>query len=152
MPDAHDHHDPGPRFESLAVFATVVRSRPILRVELAFLLFNTTELAAWIAILVYAYDRGGATAAGLVAFAQLAPAVVFAPLASALGDRIPRIRMLSIAYASYGLLTLGAAALLALDADPLVVYGAVVLGGLALTLVRPAHAAVMPTIARTPSE
>ena len=152
MPDAHDHHDHGTRFESLAVFATVVRSRPILRVQLAFLLFNTTELAAWIAILVYAYDQGGATEAGLVAFAQLAPAVVFAPLASALGDRIPRIRMLAVAYGAYGLLTLVAAWLLAADADPLAVYAAVVLGGLALTLVRPAHASVLPTIARTPSE
>jgi MFS family permease len=152
MPDAHDQHDHGARFESLAVFATVVRSRPILRVLLAFLLFNTTELAAWIAILVYAYDRGGATAAGLVAFVQLAPAVVFAPLASAIGDRIPRIRMLGLAYAAYGLLTLVAAALLAADADPYAVYAAVVAGGLALTLVRPAHAAVLPTIARTPSE
>jgi MFS family permease len=152
MPDAHDQHDHAARFESLAVFATVVRSRPILRVLLAFLLFNTTELAAWIAILVYAYDRGGATAAGLVAFVQLAPAVVFAPLACAIGDRIPRIRMLGLAYAAYGLLTLVAAALLAADADPYAVYAAVVAGGLALTLVRPAHAAVLPTIARTPSE
>jgi MFS family permease len=109
MPDRDRHR---PRFESLAVFATVVRSPAILRVQLAFLLFNTTELAAWIAILVYAYDQGGTTTAGLVAFAQLAPAVVFAPIGSALGDRIPRIRMLALAYAAYGLLTLLAAALL----------------------------------------
>jgi MFS family permease len=149
MPDRHRH---GARFESLAVFATVLRSPSILRVQLAFLLFNTTELAAWIAILVYAYDQGGTTAAGLVAFAQLAPAVVFAPIGSALGDRIPRIRMLALGYAVYALLTLLAAAFLAVDADPLVVYAAVVVSGLALTLVRPAHAAVLPTIARTPSE
>ena len=45
MPDRHRH---GARFESLAVFATVLRSPSILRVQLAFLLFNTTELAAWI--------------------------------------------------------------------------------------------------------
>ena len=32
------------------------------------------------------------------------------------------------------------------------VYGAAILAGLALTLVRPAHASVLPTIARTPSE
>jgi MFS family permease len=142
----------GPRFESLAVFATVVGSRPILRVQLAYLLFNTAEIGAWIAILVYAYDQGGTAAAGLVAFAQLAPAVVFAPLASAIGDRIARVRMLAVAYAAYGVLTLLAAVLLAADADPLVVYAAVIAGGLALTLVRPAHAAVLPTIARTPSE
>jgi hypothetical protein len=148
--DQHGHHDH--RFESIAVFATVVRSPALVRVLLAYLLFSIAELATWIAILVYAFDRGGATASGLVAFAQLAPAVVFAPIGSALGDRLPRARMLALSYASYGALTLLAAVLLLADAVPLVVYGAAVLGGLALTLVRPAHAAILPTIARTPSE
>ena len=150
MPERHRH---GPRFESLAVFATVLRSPSILRVQLAFLLFNTTEIAAWIAILVYAYDQGGTNAAGLVAFAPARPGRRVRPDRAALGDRIPRIRMLALAYAVYALLTLlAAAAFLAVDADPLVVYAAVVVSGLALTLVRPAHAAVLPTIARTPSE
>src|SRR6188472_478460 len=118
MTDAsrHDH-----RFESLAVFATVVRSPSLLRVQFALLLFSTAEIASWIAILVYAYDRGGATESGLVAFAQLAPAVVFAPIGAAMGDRIPRIRMLALAHASFAATTLLGAALL-------------------------------PTIARTPSE
>ena len=152
MPDVHARHHADHRFESLAVFATVVRSPSLLRVQLALLLFSMGEIASWIAILVYAYDRGGATESGLVAFAQLAPAVVFAPLASALGDRIPRIRMLALAHATFAATTLLGAALLFADADALIVYGAAVLAGLALPLVRPAHAAVLPTIARTPSE
>ena len=65
--------------------------------QFALLLFSLCEIACWIAILVYAYDRGGATESGLVAFAQLAPAVVFAPIGAAMGDRIPRIRMLALA-------------------------------------------------------
>ncbi len=161
MPDAnhdhdHHHHQSGHhvhnRFESLAVFATVVRSPALVRVLVAFLLFSIAELATWVAILVYAFDRGGATASGLVAFAQLAPAVVFAPIGSAMGDRMPRIRMLALAYGSYGAVTLLAAILLFAEADPLLVYAAAVAGGLALTLVRPAHASVLPAIARTPSE
>jgi MFS family permease len=149
MTDAtrHDH-----RFESLAVFATVVRSPSLLRVQFALLLFSTAEIASWIAILVYAYDRGGATESGLAAFAQLAPAVLFAPIGAAMGDRIPRIRMLALAHASYAATTLLGGALLFAGADALLVYGAAILAGLALTLVRPAHAAVLPTIARTPSE
>ena len=149
MTDAsrHDH-----RFESLAVFATVVRSPSLLRVQFALLLFSLCEIACWIAILVYAYDRGGATESGLVAFAQLAPAVVFAPIGAAMGDRIPRIRMLALAHASFAATTLLGAALLFAGADALLVYGAAILAGLALTLVRPAHASVLPTIARTPSE
>ena len=126
MPDAnarspatrHGHHDHH-RFESLAVFATVVRSPALVRVLLAYLLFSIAELATWVAILVYAFDRGGATASGLVAFAQLAPAVVFAPIGAALGDRIPRTRMLALSYGSYGVLTLLTAVLLFADAPPL---------------------------------
>ena len=149
MSDASRHEH---RFESLAVFATVVRSPALLRVQFALLLFSTAEIASWIAILVYAYDRGGATESGLVAFAQLAPAVVFAPIGAAMGDRIPRIRMLAISHAAYAATTLLGGALLLVGADALLVYGAAILAGLALTLVRPAHAAVLPTIARTPSE
>ncbi len=147
-----DASHPEHRFESLAVFATVVRSPSLLRVQLALLLFSMGEIASWIAILVYAYNRGGATESGLVAFAQLAPAVVFAPIAATLGDRIPRIRMLALAHAAFAATTLLGAALLLAGADALLVYGAAILAGLALTLVRPAHAAVLPTIARTPSE
>jgi MFS family permease len=152
QPAHHPHRDHEHRFESLAVFATVVRSVPILRLELAFLLFNVAEISSWIAILVFAYDRGGATASGLVAFAHLAPAVFFAPIGSALGDRIPRTRMLALAYLVFAALTLVAGVLLAGSADPLLVYAASILAGLGLTLVRPAQAAVLPTIARMPSE
>jgi MFS family permease len=143
----HEH-----RFESLAVFATVLRSPSLLRVQLAFLLFNVAEIGSWIALLVYAFGQGGAAASGLVAFVQLAPAVVFAPLASALGDRLPRIRMLALAYAVFGALSLLTGTLLAGGVDPILVYASVVLSGMGFTLIRPAHAAVLPTIARTPSE
>ena len=143
---------PNRRFESLAVFAIVLRSLPLLRVQLAFLLFNVVEAASWIAILVYAYGQGGATASGLVSFAQLAPAVAFAPMAATVVDRLPRTTALVLAYGVYCLATFAIAATLLAGLDPLAVYAAAVLSGLALTLGRPAHASVLPSIARTPSE
>jgi MFS family permease len=132
--------------------ATVLRSAPLLRTQVAYLLFAVNELAAWVAILVYAYDQGGATASGLVAFVQLAPAVVFAPLAATIGERLAHTRLLAIAYLVLGMVNLAVAALLLSGQPPLIVYLGAVAAGLAITVVRPAHAAVMPDLARTPSE
>ncbi|HEX5013256.1 MAG TPA: hypothetical protein VFV72_03780, partial [Candidatus Limnocylindrales bacterium] len=73
-----------------------LRNRSIRRVVLAFSTFNFAEWATWIAILVYAYERGGATEAGVIAFAMVAPAAVIAPLAAAAGGRLRRERMLLI--------------------------------------------------------
>jgi MFS family permease len=146
---------PGRRFrrpESLVVFGTVVRNRALVRVESAFVLFNLAEIATWIAILVYAYNRGGAAEAGLIAFVQLVPAIPFALVGSALGDRIPRERALLISYLAAASTTGLTAAALLLDWAPVVVYATAVIAALAITLTRPAQGALLPGLSRTPNE
>ena len=61
-------------------------------------LFILTEYSVWVAMLVFAYSRGGATIAGLVALAQLVPAAVLAPIAAAVGDRRSPVLLLADGY------------------------------------------------------
>ncbi len=70
-----------------AVFGVIAGSRTLLRVGCAYALFILTEYAVWIAMLVYAYQQGGATTAGLVVVAQTVPPSVLAPFIATIADR-----------------------------------------------------------------
>jgi hypothetical protein len=74
---------------ALDVVAVVARNRALRRVEFAYATFNSGEWATWIAMLVYAYSRGGVTESGIVAAAMLAPAALLAPVVAAIGERYP---------------------------------------------------------------
>ncbi len=136
----------------MRVFAAVVRDRDLRRIELAFLGFNMTEYATWIAILVYAYSRGGAAAAGLVSVIQLIPSAIVAPLAAYSGDRFRRDRVLVVDYlvqaASIGV----TAVVLLLDLPVPVVYAAATVAAASLTFTRPAQASLLPAVTRTPED
>src|SRR4051794_34502953 len=103
--------------------AGVVGADPALRrVQLAFAGFNSAEWGTWIAMLVFAYGHGGATASGLVATGMLIPSALFAPYAGALGARYRRERVLALGYvAQAATMGLTAAALLG-GAPPLLCY------------------------------
>src|SRR5580704_15671776 len=82
----------------LEVLGGVARNRALRRVELAYGAFNSAEVATWLAMLVYAYARGGVTESGIVAAAMLVPAAVFAPVAAAIGGRFEPGRALVTGY------------------------------------------------------
>ena len=130
----------------------VLANRPLLRVVVAFFCFTLGDWARWLAILVYAFERGGATEAGLVSLLQLVPAAVVAPLAANIGDRFSRERMLQLAYGSQAVALAATATALLADAPVGIVYGLAVLAVMATSLARPAHASLLPGLVRDPAE
>ena len=134
------------------VAAEAARNPALRRAVPAFLAFNMVEYGSWVVILIYAYSATGPASVGFVALAQLLPAAVVAPLAATLGDRYPRERILLAAYLVLAACTVTTAAGMLLAWAPLAVYTAAVAASMSLTLVRPAHSSLMPSLARTPEE
>ena len=137
--------------KSVEVFRSAMRNGSLRRVLAAFFLFNAQEFAVWIAVTIYAFERGGAATAGAVLVAQLVPAAAVAPFTAVFGDRLRRDTALSLGY----LIQAGACAILALTlwkAPPLAAYAAAVLASCAITFTRPAHYAILPELADTPEE
>ena len=129
-----------------------LRNPSIRHVVLAFATFNFAEWATWVAVLVYAFERGGATESGIVAFAMLLPAAIVAPIVASVLGRYRRERALLVGYVAQALvMTVGALAFFA-DAPPLVIYPLATLTSMSVTLSRPAHGAILPSLARTPAE
>src|SRR3954464_13536848 len=64
----------------MSVLAEVRANRRLACVVLSYAVFVLAEYASWLAILVVAFDRGGATESGLVARSQPVPAASLAPL------------------------------------------------------------------------
>ena len=134
------------------VVAVVARNPDIRRVQIAFSAFNGAEWAVWIAMLVYAYGRGGATAAGLVALIQMIPATIFAPFASVLGDRYRPARVLTLGYFIQATAMGATAAVLLLDGPAALAYACAAVAATATTMTRPTMAALTPGLCRTPEE
>lgn len=142
----------GHRWRGLRTLRAAMRSSTMRRVQVTFLLFRTAERASWVALLIWAFDRGGEAAVGVIAVAQLLPATVVAPFASVFADRVSRPKALRSGYLLQGVARLVTASALLLDAEFWLIA---VLAGIAastMTVTRPVHHALVPEISRTPDE
>jgi MFS family permease len=138
--------------ESLRAFAEVFANPDLRRVELA---WSGSVVGQWgyeVALAVFAYRAGGATAVGLVALVRLLPAAAVAPFAALLGDRFPRKRIMIAADLARVCTMGGAAVAVVAGAPAVVVYALAVLTALASTAFGPAQSALLPSLARSPEE
>jgi MFS family permease len=140
------------RFRVLgASLVTAAANEQIRKVQLAWACAIAAEWAHFVALGVYAYGHGGASAVGLAGLIRLLPAAAVAPFAASLGDRFPRERFI-LGASLVGAFALVASAASAAADDTVLVYVFAAVVGLSSTLFRPALQALLPSLARTPEE
>ena len=138
--------------ESSKAFRDVFGNPALRRIELAWAASIFGTWAYGIAVIVYAFEQGGATAVGVVGLARWLAAAAVSPFAALLGDRYDK-RVVMVASDLARVVLIGtAAAAVYTDSPPVVVYVIAALVGVAATAFRPAEAALVPTLARTPEE
>jgi MFS family permease len=138
--------------ESLSAFRDVFRNADLRRLELAWAGSVAGEWSYVVALAVFAYQAGGATAVGLVGVIRFLPSAVAAPFTALLGDRYPRARvMLGTDIVRAVALAVAAAAVFA-DAPAGAIYGLAGFVSLVSTAFQPAQAALLPSLARRPEE
>jgi MFS family permease len=138
--------------ESLGAFQDVFRNPGLRRLQLAFL---GSEIGGWayvIAIAVLAFEENGAAGVGLLLLIRLLPAAIAAPFTSILGDRYDRVRVMLSADLICAAAMTGAAVVAFAGAPIEILYAIAALASVTGTAFRPAQAAIMPSLSRTPDE
>jgi MFS family permease len=135
----------------VSALGVAVRNDNVRRVELAWGAAIGAEWAHFVALGVFAYERGGTAAVGVAGLVRLLPAAALAPFAASLGDRFRRERFL-LAMTLVGSGALAASAVAAFAAEQVLVFVFAVVIGVSSTLIRPALQALLPSLARTPEE
>jgi MFS family permease len=138
--------------ESALAFREVFSNPNLRRLEFA---ATGSTIGAWaysIAVSVYAFNTNGAKAVALVWVIRTIPAGLASPLLGVIADRYPRKRVMIASDLGRGILILVAALLVWKGSAPIAVYvltGVITVVGMAF---EPAQAALLPTLARTPTE
>lgn len=117
--------------------------------------FAASALGSWafmIALSLYAYAEGGAGAVGIAVLARMAPSAFAAPYGSMLADHHSRRRVLVAGGLARAALAGGAAAVVAAGGPFALVLVLAALTNIAGIAHKPAQAALMPQLSRSPFE
>ena len=138
--------------DSARSFGQVFRNPNIRRIEGAWAASILAHWAYGIALAVFAYRDGGAAAVGLVGLVRFLPAAAASPFTAVLGDRYRRERVIVVAELSRAVLLATTTAIVVMEGPPALVYVLAGLVAIAYSAVRPAQAALLPSVAKTPKE
>ena len=130
----------------------VLRVPDCRRIEAGWFASLAGELAGSIALLVYAYNEGGAALVALYGVVRTLPAMLITPAIVSSSDRIGPDRVLRITVASRALLLAVAGLGAFVGAPSLLVIAAGAMGSWLAGAYRPIQASVLPWLARTPGE
>ncbi len=136
----------------LSVFRSAFANPTLRRVGSAYALFGSAEFGIWLILLVYAYQRGGPSASVVMVLVQLIPCVLLSPFIGSFADRRRPSAVLRAGYGIQATTMAGVAVVVGLHAPTVLVYLLAALASLGLSVTRPAQAALLPAIVRTPDE
>jgi MFS family permease len=136
----------------LSEFGAVARNPNLRRLELAYGAAITSEWAFTVALGVFAYERGGATAVGILGLVRMLPAALATPFTAALADRYERERaLLAVTLLSAAALA-ASTALFYLGQNEAAIFAFAAAHAVVSTLCRPAVASLVPSLAATPQQ
>lgn len=138
--------------DSTRSFAQVFANPDLRRLQLAWAGSLIGNWSYFIALAIYAYDEGGAAAVGLVSVVRMLPAAIASPFVASLADRYPRKLVMVVSDVVRAALMIVAAVTISQGWSAYVVYALVALSTVVGTAFRPAQAALLPHLARTPAE
>ena len=133
-------------------FGRVFRNPNIRRIEGAWGVSIIAHWAYGIALAVFAYRAGGAAAVGIVGLVRFIPSAIASPFAAMLGDRFARERVIVVAELTRSVLLVASVLVIALEGPTALVYLLAGLISIAYSAVRPAQAALLPSLATSPAE
>lgn len=138
--------------ESMRALGAVFANRDLARLIFG---WGGMTFATWaysLALAVYAFEQGGATAVGVAGLVRLLPGALASPFAGMLADRHSR-KVVLVLSALLAALAIGLSAVAVIaDAPSWVVYGLAGLFTVASTPYVPAEGALLPQVARSPLE
>ncbi len=138
--------------DSTRAFGKVFANPDLRRLQLAWAGSLIGNWSYFVALAIYAYDQGGAAAVGLVSIIRMIPAAIASPVIAGLADRYPRKLVMITTDVIRAALMVAAALTIWEGWSAYVVYALVGLSTVVGTAFRPAQAALLPQLVRSPAE